>query len=454
LAGQEFIEHTRSYAFASSLTATGEASLLALATSDAPAGDRFFFAGALRRPEIAVQLLLAVSEVALRRFYIPPGMLARVLRAADPVVTAADGRLRFESLSRCCGVYARADLLPAMLNSEICGKGTTNVDFNPLMRAALTRVRDHDGLQLRVGPDQLRISSARSAAVEHKVKLSGRWLRGFAEVQALAAKLEPVATLSAPAARRFLATIPAKVSTSDQTWLVPGANSLRISRHRNGTGAAAAGLGRLKPLRPLARHADSLRVYASANGTSAFELDFGVARFTLMLSATAARGFSGEGQLLGLLGRHDSGAALARVRAQLAWQSRIEPRDLARRMGLHETEITSALSLLAALGLVGYDAHERHFFHRELPFDRSKIEGLHPRLKQARALLADGAVTTESSGRHTGRASVRTADIAHRVSVDADSFHCTCRWHARTQGESGPCKHVLATMLAIDARQA
>jgi len=117
-------------------------------------------------------------------------------------------------------------------------------------------------------------------------------------------------------------------------------------------------------------------------------------------------------------------------------------------------EPNSALSLLATQGLVGFDPHERCFFHRELPFDRAKIEDLHPRLKEARALIADGAVTIEAPGKRTGRASVRTADVAHRVSVDADAFHCTCLWHARTGGESGPCKHVLAAMLAMDGQQA
>jgi hypothetical protein len=66
-------------------------------------------------------------------------MLARILRAADPVVTAADGRLPFEAFSQCCGVYAGADLLPDMLSAETCGKGTTNVDFNAPMPAVLAQ---------------------------------------------------------------------------------------------------------------------------------------------------------------------------------------------------------------------------------------------------------------------------------------------------------------------------
>jgi hypothetical protein len=118
-------------------------------------------------------------------------------------------------------------------------------------------------------------------------------------------------------------------------------------------------------------------------------------------------------------------------------------------MGLTETQVTSALSLLATQGLVGFDAHEHCFFHRELPFDRSHIEDLHPRLKDARALLAGGAVTINGP-----RASVRSGAVTHRVKADSEAFHCTCRWHARTGGESGPCKHVLAAMLAMDENPA
>jgi hypothetical protein len=452
MAEPKFIEHTSLYPFASALTLEGRRGRLVLATSGKPIADRLFFAGALRRPEAAALLLLATSEVALRRFYIPPGMLARILRAADPVVTASSDRLRFEALSQCGGVYARADMLPGMLIAETCGKGTTNVDFNPPMRAALAKVRDDDGLDLRVGPDAVAIGSARGTAIEHKVELPIRWLRGFAEVQALAATLEPVITLSAPAARRFLAAIPPKVSAKDRTWLLPAGEGVRMSRQPSAAGVATAGLGRLRAMRPLARHADRLRIYAGANGTSAFELDLGAARFTLLLSAAPSRGFSGEGQLLSRLSRPDCDKALARVRAQLAWQSTIETSAWARRFGLDETEVSTALSLLATQGLVGFDAHERRYFHRELPFDRSKIEDLHPRLNGARALIADGAVTIERLAAETGRATVQSADVVHRVRVDGDTFHCTCLWHARTGGESGPCKHVLAAMLAINGQ--
>ncbi len=450
MAKTSVIEQTYAYPFASELAAVGGRPRLALAASSAAVAERLFFSGALLRPELAAGLLLATSDVALRRYYVPPAMVARIVRAADPVVTAADGRLRFESFSQCCGVYARADLLPGMLATEICGKGTTNVDFNLPMRAALARIRDHDSLDLRVTPEQLELTTGRGAAVERKVKLPLRWLKGLAEVQALAASLVPAATLNGPEARRFLSAIPREVRAQDRTWLVPAHGGLRTSQRPSQNAICAGGLGRLAAMKPLARHAESLRVYASAHGTSAFELDFGSARFMLVLSARAARGFSGEGQLLAALGARDADAALARVRAMLAWQSDIRARELAQRLSLPEAVVNSALSLLAAQGLVGFDPREGSYFHRALPFDLSKVEGVYPRLLEARALQADGAVTVTAKRGDAIEATVRSQDVEHRVRLDGEDFHCTCIWHARTGGESGPCKHALAVMFLSD----
>jgi hypothetical protein len=441
------IEHTYTYPFASALSVVRGRPLLALATSNAPAAERLFFAGRIKQPEIAAQLLLATSEVALRRYYIPPAMVARILRAADPVVTAADGRLRLESFSQCCGVYARADLLPDMLVAETFGKGTTNVDFNAPMRAALTQVRTGEHLDLSVTPERVAVTSPRGTAVEHKVKLPLRWLKAFAEVQALAAGLEPAATLQGPEARRFLSAVPTQVKAKDRVWLLPVQGGLRLSQTVSGGAIASAGLGRLQAMRPLARHMQAMHVYASKSGTSAFELDFGMARFMLILSPAAARGFSGEGQLLASLGQPGADVALARVRATLAWQSDLRSTELARHLNLPEAAVTAALALLAAEGLVGFDPRERSYFHRVLPLDLSRMEGRQPRLAAARELLAAGAVTVKAVRNGLIEAAVRSEDVAHRVRLEGVDFRCTCVWHARTGGESGPCKHVLAAII-------
>ena len=452
MAAAEPIEQHYRYPFASELIAGRAKPQLALAASSAPIAESLYFSGALKHPQLAAGLLLATSEVALQRYYYPPGMVAAMIRAADPVVTAADGLLLFESFSQCCGVYARTDMLPDMLTPETFGKGTTNVDFNPPMRAALSKVRDGSSLDLRVTPDAVSVSSDDTTAVEHKVKLPLRWLKGFAEVQALAAGLEHRATLQGPAARQFLAGLSRQVKARERVWLIPAGTGLRQSQRATDEAIASAALGRLSAMKPLARHAQALNVYGSTSGVSGFELDFGSARFLLVLSARASRGFSGEGQLLKALGSADADAALARVKASLKWQSGIDPAQLSRDLNLPQSQVLTALALLAAQGLVGVDLREGSFFHRELPFDLSKIESLHPRLKDARALHAAGAVKKMASVDQEIEATVKSNGVDHRVRYDADSFRCTCVWHSRTQGESGPCKHVLASMLAHDER--
>jgi hypothetical protein len=67
-------------------------------TTSAGAADHpYFFRGFLGHAEQAAAGLLAVAKVARTRYYTPPGMLAAILRAADPVVTSNGDRLRFES---------------------------------------------------------------------------------------------------------------------------------------------------------------------------------------------------------------------------------------------------------------------------------------------------------------------------------------------------------------------
>ena len=51
-----------------------------------------------------------------------------------------------------------------------------------------------------------------------------------------------------------------------------------------------------------------------------------------------------------------------------------------------------ALAKLGAAGIVGYDLEAAAYFHRELPFDLTRLDALHPRLKEARKLLAEGGV--------------------------------------------------------------
>jgi hypothetical protein len=355
----------------------------------------------------------------------PPSMVSRILALADPVVTCSDDRLRFEAFSACGSVYARADFLPPALDGECVGRGTTNVDFNAPMRVALARVRDTDDVGLAIGADAVELSRSGETVIERKVALPVRWLRGFVEVQAYQSRMACQWEVPGLEALRFLRGLPRCLGAVD-AWVVPAGRGLRLSQTRAGSAVRLAGAGRLRVLEALAPLAQVLRVHADeTSGGSAWELVFDEARFHLVLSPDVRRGFSGEGQVLtalaGRVGGERWAGVLPRVQASLCWESWIDAGDLARSFSLAPDEVTAALAALGSRGLVGFDLSERAYFHRVLPFDLRLVESLHPRLVDARTLVASGEVRIIRREGFRIEGLVRGTEATHCVVLDQET---------------------------------
>jgi hypothetical protein len=445
------------YAMPSALSGDG---VLSLATSggvtDAgPAAHPYFFTGFLAEPGPAAQALLACAAIARARYHNAPSLLASLL---DPVVTCNTDRLRFESFSGCCGVHARLDLPPEALEAAPLTSGTTNVDFNPPMRAALAGAAATAGqLLLKVGDAEVTAVTESATATERKVKLPARWVKGFGEVSALHARMRLVADIAGPDAQRFLAALPR--AARNPLWAVPAGRTLSLAASPRPGAACLAGPERLAELRPLLRHTRRLRVYAPADpasapvppspsalpAPSAWELTLGQARFTLTLSPEKHRGFTGEGALLGALATGTAAEDAGLIGLLLGWDPVISPAGLRSSSGLSAERIGAALATLASSGRVGYDLADGAYFHRELPLG-ADVAKVHPRLADARALAATGQVTLTGGGAMSGD---------HRVTFGTGSGMagdtCTCPWWGKHQGTRGPCKHVLAARIVRDA---
>src|SRR5262245_46556251 len=296
-------EQTYSYLAPSNVALEDGKSEVTFATSGGREAHPYFFTGFLAQPRQAAQALLVVAEIARSRYYEPPQMVAARILAADPVVTSNLDRLRFESFSACAGVYSRLDLEPGVLDGRPQTWGTTNVDFNPPMRASLARVQDADAMLMNVGHDEVVVTTLQGSAVEKKVPLPERWIKGFAEVQVASATMLPRHELSAIEARRFLQSLPRTKSRS-VAWATPAGNSLRLSSRPDDASVCLAGPERLRLLEKLVPFAKSLRVYGPPPERdrtavpSAWELVLDDARLTFVLSPELFRGFSGEGGVL------------------------------------------------------------------------------------------------------------------------------------------------------------
>ncbi|MBM0106658.1 SWIM zinc finger family protein [Steroidobacter sp. S1-65] len=438
--------HTYKYAAQSQLLQEPRAKLI-LATADT-GGERYpyFFEGRVLQPRLIADLLTAVHIIVGTRFYTPPGMNGRPMTLSDPVVTSGGGVLRFEGFSSCCGAYIRADMLPESYDGEVTGKGTTNIDFNSPMRAALDKVRDAGGLALAVGSNEFTIRSASGQATERKVELPNRWLRGMVEVQSQQAGMKRRFEVSGVDALRLFRGLPKSRTSRLSLWIARGPSGLYSTTRPVERGVRVMDTTRLRVLETLLPHCESLSAYADdAQQASAWVLDFGVARLTLSLTAEPWRGFSGEGQALSAMMQADDSAVsavLTRVRAQLQWQAALDVNVLAREMNVATHVVSDALRIIGASGLAGYDVLGGHYFHRVLPFDLSMLEDLHPRLKDAKSILLGEGVKVLRQ--RPFEAEVKSGDIPHHVREVDHELRCTCAWFAKHQGERGPCKHVLA----------
>jgi hypothetical protein len=400
----------------------------------------------LAYPQATAKALRAVSDMAGSRFYVPPAMLARILREADPVATVSPEAIRFESFSACCSAYMRLDLDDdALAETTRRSSGTTNVDFGKAMKQALATVRPDAALSLQIASSGVSVQHERGAAVEEKVPLPLRWIRGFAEVQHHMAGMEHRFSLGRVAALRFLRSLP-RSKDDRQTWVSLTGGSARIGASQIKGAVPLTGAHRLALLERPCLFATGIDVFWNRElGSSAWVLNLPGQRLTIVVNAQPWRGFSGDGRLLSWLARADDRSD-ALLRAQLNWQTSLDEASLAASTGLAPEDIRSGLARLAATGLVGYDLMRRSWFHRRLPFDLSRLEQLNPRLKAASELVAKAAVSIGPDGT-TGH--VSSADVVHAVTVQDGELRCTCPWFAKNGTTRGPCKHALAFELTM-----
>lgn len=405
-----------------------------------------FFWGRLMDPHITARCLITLSNVVKSSFSLSPFELAKL---KDPIVTAGNEKIRFEGFSHCAGVYARVDILPGGYDGEFPENGTTNVDFNQAMISALSSIRKDEQVLLSVGKKEVSLQQGGEKIIERKVPLPVKWIKGLSTVQLFLAASENAFSFNRIQALQLFQSIPAGKLKSDHYLIVRGAKA-QFSPVRSVNAICVGGLHRLKLIESLLAYADELRVYPHDNMQSTtWQLYFGNVRFSLSLSRDALRGFSGEGAALESLIEHVPDEWIDAVDKYSYANQVFNPALMAMEEGISLDRLDNITGRLSAMGLLGYDLDENHFFYRRLPFKLSRILSLNPRMKDADRLLAENKV--EILVKHGDRVEARVAGsgVSHTVILDGEKERCTCTWFSRHQGERGLCKHVLAVKKKI-----
>ncbi|MBK1830977.1 hypothetical protein JIN77_09595 [Verrucomicrobiaceae bacterium R5-34] len=423
---------------------------LSLAANVVAGEDTPFFQGQFRNARLLARALNIMARVVGERWF-DPAEVARS-RQMDPVVTSGCGHLRFEGFSACRSVYGRIDVLPEGVNVVQEKRGTTNIDFNQEMCRALGRVRRGQDLSVCVSRDDFLLTRDEETVIEKKVKLPLSWIKGFASVQAIVSEFGKVLSLDGVAARDLFAQLPQVGDGRDTHWLSPDPNRPRISRIQTQGAIQLSGGRRLLALQELVPFAASLTIHANNDGTmSSWTLSFEGFRIGILISPEVWRGFSGEGAALGELVKVDD--RVDEVRAHLADAGLIDPEVLAIHCGIDLPTLRRVLARLASQGLVGFDQMTGSCYERVLPGSELLVEKVNPRLVSARRWLEDGRVIVDRQKEDEIHAHVDLGEGRnYLVAIAGKRFRCSCFWCGQFGESRGPCAHVLAVHLLIDAR--
>ncbi|MCD8043117.1 MAG: SWIM zinc finger domain-containing protein [Tannerellaceae bacterium] len=400
-----------------------------------------FFWGDITEPFIMARCLITLSNVVKSKFSFTGAEMARL---SDPIVTAGDGRIRFEGFSNCAGVYARVDVLPDALDGEFIENGTTNVDFNQPMLTSLGNIRQKENVMLSVGQKEVALYTGEGKTVERKVPLPTKWIKGLTTVQIYLSQAQEGFTFNKIETQLLFRSIP-KGNIKTDYYLIRRGTMPVFTPVKSTQGICIGGINRLRLLEPLIPYMDKMQVFPHPTMQSTtWQLYFGNIRFSFSLSRDAWRGFSGEGAALENLIEDVPDEWIAAMDKYAYANQLFNPTELAMKENLSFDQVDLLTARLAAMGLLGYDLDENRFFYRRLPFKLSRIESLNPRMKGADKLIQDGKVRLISHTPERTEARVEGSGVTHTVIFDPGRERCTCEWYSKYQGERGPCKHVLA----------
>ncbi|MGO8951531.1 MAG: SWIM zinc finger family protein [Ktedonobacterales bacterium] len=449
------------------------------------------FRGRVKEPLLLRQLLLALhtSVVSDQRFDEETW-----LSTLDPVITVHDDQLFFEAFSSDQSVYVR---LSAPLDVfEVEGEirfGTTNIDFNVPLSAALRHLRSARSTILRIGAGGLGVTtSVGGAALDHferKVDVPESWLKGFLQVQGALAMpayrfdVHPADLLTViafsqehraphpPHGLRYEFTPGGPIRAVLEPWeqrftlrdtLYSGyARSIRLW-----------GRKRLELLREVLPFASRVQVSVLGRGLPhCYTCYCGPYRFLLALSGWTDNDWATDiaFDLLAPQGTTDA-QTVARVHSYLGEHLAAPAARIAGDTSLPPAEVERALFELCRAGRVMADSTMRQYRLRELfaePLDASVLFAPDSRTLDAERLIAGGDVVLRTvtppkqSGDHPNEtkalAVVTESGRAFEVTVAVDETgrlrfgRCQCEYFERNLMSRGPCLHIMAARLALEA---
>lgn len=405
-----------------------------------------FFWGRMKEPYLTAKCLSTVAKTVRSRFALTMQELAAM---RDPIVTAGANQIRFEGFSSCNGVYARLDILPEGLDGEFLASGTTNVDFNEPMLNALNLVQKNEEVILSVGHDNVTVISSKTKAVEKKVSLPNRWIKGLTSVQHYLAEMNECFELNRLQVIQLFQSLP-KSTIKGDLFIVQRAGKYLFSPLQSGKSVRVGSPHRLRVMENILPFVTSLKIYESEDSqASCFVALMGHLQMVFAFSADAYRGFSGEGKALEHLIEEIPIEWVYGINNLFKGNEVFNMTNLSIENDISFSTMDSLTANLSSIGLLGFDVINNQHFYRRLPFKTQRILSLNPRLKNAKKLVAENDIEIVKRQSSFIEANVKGTGVIHKVLIEDNMAKCSCDWYLKHQGTRGFCKHVLAVKMLL-----
>lgn len=402
----------------------------------------------------------------------------------DPIVSVQKDATYFEAFSQDESVYARVTLPHSSL--ELAGEpalGTTNIDFSVPLEREFARARSYRPLTLTVGQRSVSLGTADSHIVEKKIDLPESWVRGLVEVQAalpltrhtveidplllsaVLAHLEGKRERRGPRALRIVAKAGDPVTAVLEPWGVSYPLTLVTWDGNRDFDIKVWGRRRLRSLMSVLPNATGVSVSLIDDGMPTFwKVSAGEVEITLGLSGWTSQDWASKARFSALTPLQSVSEELVESALEtLRKRTFSTPQVMADEIGVNVATASSCLLKLISIGAAMFDDKKGQYLHRQLfpqldltrNDDQSREERFGIELNRESAVTVTSTIRVRDNFEYRAEVKDGDKDCAVVIARDDDLrvtyAQCNCTFFGFNKLKLGPCRHIVATSLAVDS---
>jgi len=403
----------------------------------------------------------------------------------DPVITVHPDEVFFECFSQDESSYGKLSCnynVFTEINEFQCG--TTNIDYSAELYGEFQKIRGYKDTEFVIDPTGFEAKTTNEEVYkEVKIDLPDSWVRGFLQVStamtlpAVTFDLHPMDIFSmcqflrrfrekeGPRAIRFVLEPGKPVRIIFEPWYE------EITCHRSiYTGDSSQtiriwGRRRLMILERLIPVAKNFKVVLLGSGLPSFFLaDLGDMTFTLGLSGWTTNDWSRAGNFDLMAPRGNVDIFTKQKVFESLKENWFESSDsLAKRLNIDTSSVVSSLTAYTQAGRVIYDINLGVYRVRELtqePLDMKALRFGSEREKLANELIEQDKVkvtpeVVNDTLRIRGKVKTPQETYSTLAVIDKDQRlidgECECYFYRSNKLKQGPCEHILATRIKLEA---